>query len=732
MRDAGGRFPESAETLRSEVRAFVADRSSRGSFTPVVDSWVRGVDPEFSADLGARGWIGMTWPLEYGGQARSYLDRFVVLEELLIAGAPVGAHWFADRQIGPSLLRFGTERQRREFLPRIAAGTCFFAIGLSEPDTGSDLASVRTRATRVNGGWRVTGTKIWTSTAHLSHYMMTLVRTAPGRHDGLSQLIIDLASPGVTIRPIALLTGERHFNEVRLDDVFVPDHMVFGQIGQGWDQVNGELAYERSGPERYLSTMQLILEFAEHAKRQQDTRCSAALGSLFAQLHSVRDLSVRVALALDKGAPQDDNAALVKDLGTRFEQESVELVRTALGSPEPGSRLEDLLWQAVYSAPTFTLRGGTNEVLRVLVSRGLGPMSPRDADPVIDNLTRLLRDEDHKPAPLRTALSTNPTWKSLERSGYLAIDGPDGDFRTACRVLQACAHSPATAGLPIGNALLVLPWLRRAVEFSDDVATIAVAVDSTVTVTSMADHVVLTGSARVNWAWPDAALIVRGRGADGEHLLLEIPNRPISGLSYLDSVTRGGIPTTRLHCEGAALPRSSVRRITAAQLRALRSRNALAVTLQIAGALERITAMTVSYAGVRTQFGKTIDQFQMVKSHLAALAAEASVTSAAASSAAELLDDEEPADVAHTAVLAARVRAAQAVTAATRLAHQVHGTIGVTEEHPLHLLTTQLWALRDLDMSESKAQVELGRQLAAGGADFLRRALVNESERSGG
>lgn len=359
------------ETVRSEVRAFLADQRSRGAFTPLVDSWVRGVDPEFSAALGARGWIGMTWPVEYGGKARSYLDRFVVLEELLIAGAPVGAHWFADRQIGPSLLRFGTEEQRREFLPRIATGTCFFAIGLSEPDTGSDLASVRARATRVHGGWTVTGTKIWTSAAQLSHYMMTLVRTAPGRHDGLSQLIVDLASPGVTIRPIALLTGERHFNEVRLDDVFVPDHMVCGQIGHGWKQVNGELAYERSGPERYLSTMRLVLEFAEYATRQQDTRCLATLGSLFAQLHAIRDLSVQVALALDDGVPQDDNAALVKDLGTRFEQESVELVRTAIGSPEPGSRLEDLLWQAVDSAPTFTLRGGTNEVLRVLVSRGL-------------------------------------------------------------------------------------------------------------------------------------------------------------------------------------------------------------------------------------------------------------------------------------------------------------------------------------------------------------------------
>ena len=367
-----GRIPASAALLRADVRAFLADLRSRGAYTPGVDSWIRGVDPEFSAALGKMGWIGMAWPPEYGGQGRSYLERFVVLEELLIAGAPVGAHWFADRQIGPSLLRFGTEEQRRRFLPRISTGTCFFAIGLSEPDAGSDLASVRTRATRVDGGWAVTGTKVWTSAAHLSHYMMTLVRTGTDRYGGLSQMIIDLSSSGVTIRPIALLTGEQHFNEVALVDVFVPDDMVFGEIGRGWEQVNSELAYERSGPERYLSTMQLLLEFDSHVSRNPDSRALATLGSLFAQLRSVRDLSVRVALALDSGQPQDTNAALVKDLGTRFEQESVELIRLAVGSPPPSSRLDDLLLQATCSAPTFTLRGGTSEMLRVLVSRGLG------------------------------------------------------------------------------------------------------------------------------------------------------------------------------------------------------------------------------------------------------------------------------------------------------------------------------------------------------------------------
>ncbi|MEW6466770.1 MAG: acyl-CoA dehydrogenase family protein, partial [Pseudomonadota bacterium] len=244
-------LPPGAAALRAEVRAFLAREQVAGGFTPSSDSWMN-ASPAFSRRLGEQGWLGMTWPRAYGGGERSALERYVVTEELLAAGAPVGAHWVADRQTGPMLLRYGTEEQRQTFLPRIARGTCFFAIGMSEPDAGSDLSAVRTRAEPVEGGWRLTGRKVWTSFAHEAHAMIVLCRTAPrseDRHAGLSQLIVELDSPGITLRPILNLAGEHHFNEVVFDGVFVPETRVVGRIGNGWQQVIGELAFERSGPE---------------------------------------------------------------------------------------------------------------------------------------------------------------------------------------------------------------------------------------------------------------------------------------------------------------------------------------------------------------------------------------------------------------------------------------------------------------------------------------------------
>jgi alkylation response protein AidB-like acyl-CoA dehydrogenase len=230
-------LPAAAAALRSAVRAFLADELQAGRFVPACDAWLSGWDESFSRRLAGRGWVGMTVPAEYGGRGRSALERYVVIEELLAAGAPVAAHWVSDRQIVPNLLRYGSEELRQRYLPAIARGECYFAIGLSEPDAGSDLAAVRTAGTRVNGGWRVSGTKIWTSGAHRARAFIVLLRTGPPdgrqRHVGLSQLLIELDQPGVTIRPIISMTGEHHFNEVVLDEVFVPDGQVVGTIGAG-------------------------------------------------------------------------------------------------------------------------------------------------------------------------------------------------------------------------------------------------------------------------------------------------------------------------------------------------------------------------------------------------------------------------------------------------------------------------------------------------------------------
>jgi acyl-CoA dehydrogenase len=370
-------LPARVAALRAEVRAFLAAERAAGSWTPRADVWLSGWDERFSAELGRRGWLGMTIPVEYGGRGASPLDRYVVTEELLAAGAPVAAHWIADRQIAPSLMRFGTEAQRRRYLPGIAAGTVFFGIGMSEPDAGSDLAAVRTRADRVDGGWELTGTKVWTSGAHHAHAFFALARSAPrdeaNRHAGLSQFILELDSPGVQIRPIPLLTGAHHFNEVVFDHVFVPDELVLGEVGAGWRQVTSELAFERSGPERFLSTFPLLTAMIGELTGWPGVE--REVGGLVTRLWALRRMSLAIAGALESGAAPELAAAVVKDLGTRYENEVVDAARLLVGiPPDPGAAdgFARLLADAVLHAPGFTLRGGTNEVLRGIVARGLG------------------------------------------------------------------------------------------------------------------------------------------------------------------------------------------------------------------------------------------------------------------------------------------------------------------------------------------------------------------------
>jgi alkylation response protein AidB-like acyl-CoA dehydrogenase len=371
------RLPPSAEELRREVREFLAAERASGAFTPSRNSW-NSFDPGFSRKCGERGYIGMRWPKQYGGHERSALERYVVTEEMLAGGAPVGAHWIADRQSGHQILRHGSERARRELLPRIAAGTCYFAIGMSEPDSGSDLAAVRTRATKVEGGWKINGTKVWTSNAHQVHYMITLARTAPkeeDRHAGMTQFIVELGKPGVEVRPIHNLYGGHDFNQVVYDDYFVADDMLVGEPGAGWKMVTGELSFERSGPDRFLSTYQLLLASIRALGPQPDDRAANEIGRFVAHLATLRRMSTSIAGMLDRGAQPAVEAALVKDIGTAFEREIPEVFRHLIPT-EPtlgdGQGYADLLGMAMLRAPGFTIRGGTREILRGMIARGLG------------------------------------------------------------------------------------------------------------------------------------------------------------------------------------------------------------------------------------------------------------------------------------------------------------------------------------------------------------------------
>lgn len=362
--------------LRDEVREFLAEQRATGAFTPTADSWLTAWDEDFSRALGARGWLGMTLPQEYGGHGRSFEERFVVTEELLAAGAPVAAHWIADRQSAQSILRFGNEKQKQKYLPGIARGEVYFAIGMSEPESGSDLASVRTRAVRVEGGWSVSGSKVWTSGAHRADAFIVLVRSAPldtaHRHAGLSQFIIDFDQSGVDVRPIVSMNGSHHFNEVFLEDVFVPDDMVLGEPGDGWMQVTSELGFERSGPERLLSTFPLLSGLVDEA-RDGNALASPDIGRAVARTVGLRKMSSAVAGALERREPADVSAALVKTVGTTAEGDIAELADSLIGDDTAVSaEFAAQVQRAVDQRPGFTLRGGTNEVLRGVIARGLG------------------------------------------------------------------------------------------------------------------------------------------------------------------------------------------------------------------------------------------------------------------------------------------------------------------------------------------------------------------------
>jgi alkylation response protein AidB-like acyl-CoA dehydrogenase len=370
-------LPATIPELRAEVRAFISAELGHIPAVQRANSWAR-FDAAFSQKLGERGWIGMNFPKRYGGHERSLLERYVVVEELLAAGAPVGAHWIADRQSAHNILHHGSESVRSKWLPKVFRGEAFCAIGMSEPNSGSDLASVRTRAARVDGGWKISGQKIWTSEAHKAQIMIALVRTSdPGeqRHNGLSQFVIELNSPGVVVRPIPDLTGEVHFNEVFLNDVFVPEEALLGKEGDGWKLVTSELALERSGPERYLSSFALYVEFIRVVGPNPAGVLRSLIGRIAAHLWTLRQMSLFVASALAEGKDPAVEAVMVKDLGNSFEQNIPSWIQAAVDAGialEDDSEFATALAYLLQVSPSFSLRGGTREILRDIIARNLG------------------------------------------------------------------------------------------------------------------------------------------------------------------------------------------------------------------------------------------------------------------------------------------------------------------------------------------------------------------------
>lgn len=324
------------------------------------DSWLIGVDRAFTEELARRGWIGMTWPTEFGGQGRSPLERFMVVEALISTGAPVAASWFADRQIGPTLLQFGTDEQRDRWLDGIITGRDMWSIGMSEPDAGSDVASVRTRAERDGSNWRVNGQKIWTSGAAEADYIYLVARTDPDApaHRGLSEFVVAMDSPGVTVVPVKDMTANEHFCEVFFDDVVVPGDHLIGELNGSFAQIMRQMEHERGGIDRLVSNRALYDLMIPGAELDPLLRDEVA------RAESMYTIARHMILREVLGQAPKGWSAITKTLATEFEIEVAGLCGRIAGA-------DAMLWNRVSRnicyAPGYTLMGGTTQILRNII-----------------------------------------------------------------------------------------------------------------------------------------------------------------------------------------------------------------------------------------------------------------------------------------------------------------------------------------------------------------------------
>ncbi|MEZ5206736.1 MAG: acyl-CoA dehydrogenase family protein [Acidimicrobiales bacterium] len=365
-------LPPELAALQAEAEAFADDAIAR--FGQHDDAWINGYAREVSRQLGAKGWIGMTWPVEHGGGGRSALERFVVTEVLISRGVPIAASWFADRQMGPTLIAYGTDEQKRAFLPGILSGETGWCIGMSEPDAGSDLAGLGTRAVRDGDDFVLDGQKIWTSFGETADYCYLICRTSTDgpRHAGISELIVPMATPGIEIRPIQDMTGNRHFCEVFFDGTRVPAANLVGEEGNSFRQTMRQLEHERGGIDRLVSNRALYLDALGRADTA-DPLVRQEVAALETGYRIGRLLVLREVLGQ---APKQFSAA-TKTFCTEQEQRVAAFVARTLG---PEAALAGRAARGVCYAPAYTIMGGTSEILRnILGERTLG--LPREPAP---------------------------------------------------------------------------------------------------------------------------------------------------------------------------------------------------------------------------------------------------------------------------------------------------------------------------------------------------------------
>ncbi len=385
------KFTAEHEALRTEVRAFLRESipSGPGPARPTSqENWPEQMD--FLRKLAAKKWVAPAWPVQYGGLGWSHINQMVFSEELAYAGAPDAGRVFNVGMIGPTLIVHGSEEQKRQHLPRITSGEVVWCQGYSEPGSGSDLASLQTRATRDGDDYVVNGQKIWTTGAHHADWCFLLVRTNPNapKHKGISFLLADMKSPGISVRPIVNMAGYHEFNEVFFEDVRVPVANRIGEENNGWYVAMTLLDFERSNVASIAAnqrTLELLAGYIREHKPGGDYRAVLRhrLADLWTANETGRLLSYRTAWMQESGLVANYEASVIKVFATELAQQITNFGLGLLGPQgtlEPDSR--HALWDGIIekghlSNVSPTIYSGSSEIQRnIIATRGLG--LPRD------------------------------------------------------------------------------------------------------------------------------------------------------------------------------------------------------------------------------------------------------------------------------------------------------------------------------------------------------------------
>jgi alkylation response protein AidB-like acyl-CoA dehydrogenase len=383
------RFTPEQERFRTEVREFVAREWGGRAATSTLqgaddDEWERQL--AFRKALARRGWLTRAWPSQWGGQDADQVDQAIYREELALAGAP-DADQGVDR-VGPTLMLFGNDEQKARFLPRISRAEIFWCQGFSEPGSGSDLASLQTRAVRDGDNYIVNGQKIWTSHAHRADWMFLLARTDPDapKHRGISFLLVDMRSPGITVQPLINMAGGHGFNQVFFDNVRVPRENLVGEENRGWYIAATTLDFERSGINRIAGGTKVLHDLIDYVRMHPEVRTPSVrnrLAELKIEFDLGRILAYRVAWMQSRKLIPNYEASMSKLFGTEMQQRLANFAVNTLGlygQLAPGSaaaKLEGRLEQYYLLAVSLTIAAGTSEIQRnIMATRGLG--LPRD------------------------------------------------------------------------------------------------------------------------------------------------------------------------------------------------------------------------------------------------------------------------------------------------------------------------------------------------------------------